>query len=245
MTTLRDGTVVDESITAVNFTPAHKCLAAFGYPRRIESITIHHWGLDGQDFDRVVGYLASANARSSSAHATIQAGRAASIVSPDDASWHAGNAYGGATSIGLELRPEATDGDYITAAAYIFMLREIYGDLPLIPHHHWTQTACPGRWDLTKLDLMSRAGIQTNTTEQEVNDMGQLTGVDEKVFADFMQGIRDVVKDEVANIENSVAFQEQFSVKMLERIASQAGLEIDTKAIATEIREELAKQIGT
>jgi len=157
MTVLADGTVVDESINAANYTLAANCPAAFGFQRIISSITVHHWGNLGQDFDAVVGYLASANPRQSSAHAIIKGGRATSIVSPENAAWHAGNAYGSATSIGLELRPEATDADYRTAAAYIHMLRGIYGDLPLIPHNHWTTTACPGVWNLARLDDEARA----------------------------------------------------------------------------------------
>ena len=155
MTTLLDGTVVDESINALNYTPAALCPSVFGYHRTISSITIHHWGNLGQNFDDVVGYLASANPRLSSAHAIIAARRAASIVNPNDAAWHGGNAYGTATSIGLECRPEATDEDYITVAAYIAFLRSAYGDLPLIPHNYWTATACPGKWDLARLDRMA------------------------------------------------------------------------------------------
>jgi N-acetylmuramoyl-L-alanine amidase len=83
-------------------------------------------------------------------------GRAASIISPDNAAFHSGNATGNARSIGLELRPEATDADYITAAAYIYYLRSIYGDVPLKKHSDWFATACPGKWDLNRLDAMAR-----------------------------------------------------------------------------------------
>lgn len=159
MTVLRDGTVVDESINAHNFTRGVDVPAVFKCgKRRVEAITIHHWGLPGQVFDAVVKYLASANVRSSSAHAIIMAGRATSIVNPDDAAWHTGSALGNTTTIGLELRPEATEGDYRTAAAYIAMLREVYGDIPLVPHNKWHNTACPGNWDLVKLDKLARQG---------------------------------------------------------------------------------------
>lgn len=158
MTTLLDGTVVDESINAHNFTLAKDVPLTFRCgPRRVEAITIHHWGLPGQMHDAVVRYLASKNDRGSSAHAVISAGRATSIVHPDNAAWHAGNAMGQTITIGLELRPEASDADYVTAAAYIAFLRGIYGDLPLIPHNHWKPTACPGKWDLKRLDKMARS----------------------------------------------------------------------------------------
>lgn len=153
MTILIDGTIVDESITAVNFTPAAKVPLAFGGRERVvKSITIHHWGNLGQRIGDVVSYLASANARQSSAHVVIQDGMAFSIVNPDDAAWHAGNPEGSATSIGIECRPEATDGDYRTVAAYIIHLRSIYGELPLVPHRSWTNTSCPGVWNLDRLE---------------------------------------------------------------------------------------------
>lgn len=166
MTVLRDGTIVDESIDAAHVTWAKDVRYIFGYPRTLEFITIHHWGALGQDFDTVVRYLASDNDRQSSAHAVIMAGRATSIVSPENAAWHAGSAEGNAKSIGLECRPEATDADYVTVAAYIAHLRSIYGDLPLKPHKFWHNTACPGNWDLDRLDKLARsgAGIQPEST---------------------------------------------------------------------------------
>lgn len=158
MTTLRDGTVVDESIDAVNYTATKDVPAVFGNgPREILFIGIHHWGALGQIFDAIVRFLSGRNGRTNSAHAVIEAGRATSIVHPLNAAWAAGNAWANAKGIHLELRPEATDGDYITAAAYIFMLREEFGDVPLRPHRDFKQTACPGVWDLDRLDRMARA----------------------------------------------------------------------------------------
>lgn len=182
MTTLIDGTVVDESINAANFTPAYLCKQVFGFDRVIESITIHHWGNKGQRFDDVVAYLASANARQSSAHVVVEAGRAASIVSPDDAAWHAGNAYGSATSIGIECRPEATDGDYRTVAAYVHHLRGIYGDLPLIPHRDWTTTACPGDWNLDRIE------DEINALTEGENEMA----ISEERFAKLENAVKQI-----------------------------------------------------
>jgi N-acetylmuramoyl-L-alanine amidase len=158
MTTLADGTVVNESIDAVHVTRAADVPGIFQYgPRVVSSITIHHWGALGQNISDVVAYLASDNPRMSSAHAVIQGGTAYALVNPDDAAWHAGTRQGNTTSIGLELHPEGTDADYKTAAAYIQMLRGVYGDVPLVPHNHWISTDCPGAWDLARLDTMARA----------------------------------------------------------------------------------------
>ena len=48
----------------------------------------------------------------------------------------------------------------------------------------------------------------------------------------------------VASILKSVAFQERFSVKMLEQIAAQSGVVVDSAAIAADIRKQLAEKIG-
>jgi len=92
-------------------------------------------------------------------------------VNPDDAAWHAGNAEGNATSIGIECRPEATDGDYQTIAELIRYLRGIYGDVPLRPHNSWSSTACPGDYDLDRLDSLARnttISAQSATMEEEM-----------------------------------------------------------------------------
>jgi len=156
MTTLDNGVVIDESVDAVHFTSPENCLSVFGHSRTIESFTIHHWGVLGQNFYDVRGYLASDNPRSSSAHFVAMDGSVSCIVSPANSAWHAGNALGNATSVGIECRPEATDGDYATIASLIRYLRSVYGDLPLVPHNSWVSTDCPGNWDLNRLDSLAR-----------------------------------------------------------------------------------------
>ncbi|WP_404465261.1 N-acetylmuramoyl-L-alanine amidase [Micrococcus antarcticus] len=137
------------------FTPAAECRKVFGHDRKITSITIHHWGKDGQSFDGPISWLTRKDANTS-AHYIVEAGKVACIVDPDDAAWHAGSAKGNATSIGIECRPEARDGDYETVAELVRTLRATYGDLPLIPHKAWKATTCPGRWDLARLDRLAR-----------------------------------------------------------------------------------------
>ena len=146
MTTLDNGIVIDESITAKNYTRDADVLKTFGFPSKKKGVTIHHWGNDGQKFDDVVRYLASKNARQSSAHFVVQEGRVTCIVSPDDASWHAGNAEGSAQTIGIECRPEMTEGDLDALASLIRYLETIYGSLLVYTHNNWKATACPGRY---------------------------------------------------------------------------------------------------
>lgn len=146
-----------------NFTAASDSLQVFGYDRKITAITIHHWGKDGQRFENVIGWFTSPTARTS-AHYVVEAGKVACLVAPANVAWHAGNAKGNATTIGIELRPEARDADYATAATLIARLRAAYGDLPLIPHKQWTNTACPGRWDLARLDALARGKAPATST---------------------------------------------------------------------------------
>lgn len=139
-----------------NFTPKRSVPRIYGRKRVITAITIHHWGIRGQDFDAVVRYLCRKGG-STSAHEVIEAGRVAVIVNHKNAAWHAGNATGNATTVGLELRPEATNADYATAAERIAELRKTYGNITLVPHSSWKATACPGAWDLARLDREARA----------------------------------------------------------------------------------------
>lgn len=122
---------------------------------RIKSITIHHWGSRGQKFDNVVHWLCQKRA-GTSAHYVVEAGKVACIVDPDRRAWHAGNSRGNHESIGIECRPEATEGDYATVAALVADLRAVYGNIPLKRHKDWTRTACPGVWDIAKIDRLAR-----------------------------------------------------------------------------------------
>jgi hypothetical protein len=131
--------------------------------RKVSSITIHWWGNKGQKFATVRDFLCTNNSPTS-AHYVVQDGLVACIVSPDDCAFHAGNAEGNSHSIGIECRPEATDGDYATIAELIRDLRAIYGDIPLRPHNYWYNTACPGDYDLARLDSLAR-GTSTITTQ--------------------------------------------------------------------------------
>lgn len=146
MTTLDNGIVIDETTTAHNFTPDAKVPATFGYESIKPGATVHWWGGYGQKFDDVVAYLASNNGRSSSAHFVLQEDRVACIVNPDDAAWHTGHPLGNAQTIGIECRPEMTEGDLDTLAALLRYLETIYGSLTIYKHSDWVNTACPGTY---------------------------------------------------------------------------------------------------
>lgn len=145
------------SKTSPNQTPAGSVKRFFGRARTVDSITIHHWGAFGQSFDAVANYLCRVGGKSS-AHYVVEDGKVACLVAPAHAAWHSGSSKGNATSVGIECRPEATDGDYATVAELIRELRAVYGDIPLVPHSSWKATACPGKWDLARLDRLARSG---------------------------------------------------------------------------------------
>ena len=126
--------------------------------RKIAGITIHWWGNPtGQNPLGIVSWLCDKRA-GTSAHYVVSEGTVWCIVDPDRRAWHAGNSKANHDQIGIELDPNqsrraATEK---TAAALIADLRAVYGNLPLSPHRRWTSTACPGNWDLGRLDRLAR-----------------------------------------------------------------------------------------
>lgn len=148
---------IEESLTAKGFTPAAQVPQVYGGPRVVDGIVIHHWGVDGQTHDGVNNFFVNGPG-TTSAHYVCSGQGVHCLVSPWDAAWHAGNGEANRTKIGLELRPEASEEDYRMAAELIAHLRaQFQHPLPLTPHRQWQATACPGRWDLAKLDAMAHA----------------------------------------------------------------------------------------
>lgn len=143
-----------------NYTPANRVQATWGRPRTIEAIAIHWWGDPNQNpsFEGVVNYLCRANG-SSSAHlvASGTGRKVACIVNFADASWatNSANPY----TISIECDPRCRDEDYDVIAELIAQLRQVYGNLPLVPHKQFVATACPGNYDLGRLDREARNKI--------------------------------------------------------------------------------------
>lgn len=139
-------TVLDETTwNSPNYTPASSVPAVYGQPRRITGITIHHWGVEGQRYENVANFL-SRRGGNTSAHFVVEAGRAACLVSPEHAAWHAGSAAGNATTIGIECRPEMSDADFQSLVELVVYLEGIYGDMKIYGHKDWSATACPGKY---------------------------------------------------------------------------------------------------
>lgn len=125
---------------------------------KIQSITVHWWGNPvGQKIGGIVSWLCDPRARAS-AHYVISGDTVYCIVDPDQKAWHSGSNKGNLTSIGLELDPNASmrASTERTAAALIADLRSTYGNVPLRKHSSWVSTACPGNWDVNRLDALAK-----------------------------------------------------------------------------------------
>nr|WP_300341091.1 N-acetylmuramoyl-L-alanine amidase [Actinomyces sp.] len=149
MTQIAPNSAVTDVRQSPNYSPGRPA----GAPNQI---VIHHWGADGQSHDGVAAYLCR-YAGNSSAHYVASAGRVTQLVSDRDRAWHAGSS-GNPRGIGIECRPEMSDGDFETVAGLVAAIRSEHGNLPLAGHRDHMSTACPGRWyvRLTALDARAR-----------------------------------------------------------------------------------------
>ena len=124
---------------ATSFTAANRTIDD------IDTIVIHHWGVDGQRFDDVCRFFQ--NGPGTSAHYVVEAGKCAQLVELKDIAWHAGDWNANARSIGIECRPEMSDEDFETLARVIADIETYYGKSFYIHgHKDYFNTACPGRY---------------------------------------------------------------------------------------------------
>lgn len=143
----------------------------------VDKIVIHHWGADGQKFQNVVNWFTNPSC-GTSAHYVVEEGKVACLVNLYDTAYHAGDWYANLTSIGIECRPEMSDGDLETVCELVAYLYKIYGELPIYPHKKFSLTACPGRYE-SKLDYIhDRAleilnGEESESTESEEEELTQ------------------------------------------------------------------------
>lgn len=139
-----------------NFTRQADSTRTFGHYRIVRAITLHHWGdpAGNPKFDAVVNWLVNP-ASGVSAHFVVESGKVAQLVNDKDVAWHAGSAYGNATTLGIEANPRASQGDINTVAELVRDLRKAYGWLPVVGHNQWTITACPGRYSPQKISELA------------------------------------------------------------------------------------------
>ena len=141
----------------------------------VDKIVIHHWGADGQTFDSVVGWFTNPNC-GTSAHYVVEDRKVACMVNLYDTAYHAGNWFANLSSIGIECRPEMSDGDLETVCELVAYLYGVYGELPIYPHKYFSKTACPGRYE-AKLDYIKQRALEIlngeSKEESESDDVTQ------------------------------------------------------------------------
>lgn len=134
----------------VKRTSNHSPRSKYGRSSKPVGICIHHWGSTGQDHDNVVRWLRGAaggvNNRNSSAHYVTSAGRVTKLADHNRATWHAGNNKGNGEDIGIECRPEMSDGDWATLVELCADIEEQEGSLKYRKHSDYKSTACPGKY---------------------------------------------------------------------------------------------------
>ena len=154
----------------------------------IDAIVVHHWGVTGQKFENVIAALSGT--REASAHYVLEAGKVACIIAPGLRAWHvARNDFQkvmpgiydvNSHTIGIECRPECTEGDVETLCQLIADLWVDYGKVPIYGHLDFMATACPGNY-YPKLDYIRRRAEEiyndiinggTGAATEEDDDMG-------------------------------------------------------------------------
>lgn len=163
--------MTNAAVTDVQWSPNYSSGRPYG---DVDSITIHHWGVDGQSHQNVVNYLCREDGNSS-AHYVASAGRVTQLVHDYDRAWHAGPG-GNPRSIGIECRPEMTDGDVATVIGLIQAIRAEHGPLPIVGHRDWMSTDCPGRWYSHLSELSNSSGFGAVSSPAPVVDVNPYTG---------------------------------------------------------------------
>lgn len=118
-------------------------------------ITIHHWGVKGQKFDNIVTWFL--NPRSEvSAHYVVESGRVCQMVKLSNRAWHV--YQNNTNNIGIEARPEMTNGDLETVAECVARIwKEVGKKLPLKGHKDFNDTSCPGTYYAKLNDIKIKA----------------------------------------------------------------------------------------
>nr|DAV90539.1 MAG TPA: N-acetylmuramoyl-L-alanine amidase [Caudoviricetes sp.] len=137
----------------------------------VDTIMIHHWGVDGQRFENVCNFLQKSP--NSSAHFVVESGRCAQLVEIKDIAWHAGNWAANQRSIGIECRPEMSPEDFETVAQVIADLEVYYNRSFYINGHlDYYSTECPGRWYSRLEDLIRRVNeIKAGKVERGIENV--------------------------------------------------------------------------
>jgi hypothetical protein len=139
-----------------NFATPDQSMGLWGVPRTLENIAIHWWGDPNTNptFEGVVAHLDDPSSGVSAHYvATGDGRRVACLVDPANISYS--TMSDNPKCISIECDPRCRDEDYDVVAELVADIRSAYGNLPLVPHNQFTQTDCPGNWDLGRIDQIA------------------------------------------------------------------------------------------
>ncbi|MEK9826556.1 MAG: N-acetylmuramoyl-L-alanine amidase [Methylotenera sp.] len=153
------------AIEDLYFTPS-EAAAYYGVPRSMQAIVIHHWNAPDArpSFANVTNMLINGSSRGDSANCIIgyddQQARVRiidSVIYPNVA--FTSNGKINAQSVAIECDPLGETADPRAAEIYkaigyrVYKWRQQFGwRVPLTRHRDYTQTACPGDYDLGRID---------------------------------------------------------------------------------------------
>lgn len=135
-----------------------------------DMIVLHWWDLPSKrpQFDGVVSWFLDARS-GVSIHYMVEANRVLQMVKEKDMAYHAGHLPTNRRSIGIEINPRLSDGDYQTAAEVIADIWKRRGKLPLRRHGEFTETQCPGTLDVGRLQRLAEALYSGKATATPVS----------------------------------------------------------------------------
>mgnify|MGYP003477921858 CR=1 FL=1 len=130
--------------------------------KKVDRIVIHWWDDPARNpsAEGVVATLTNPSRQASAHYVITGTGRRAwCLVAESDTAWHAGDFDINQRSIGLECDPRCRNEDYDVVAEVIADLWRYYGKIPLTPHRQYSSTACPGNYDLARLQREAEAKL--------------------------------------------------------------------------------------
>lgn len=203
-----------------------------------EAIVIHHWGSEGQKFNAVLNTLIYGDV---SAHYVLQDKKVACIVAPGLRAWHVRNndyqkvmkgVYDvNSRTIGIECRPECTDGDVETLCQLIAELWCDYGVIPIYVHGDFMNTLCAGKYNSKIPYIKERSKEIYNSIVGAGSEVDKMTLSDNEVAF-----IKDLYRKSVEE-ECSAALCKDWE------LAKKQGITDGLRPQANATREEVATMI--
>ena len=202
---------LDNNPSSNYYTPT-ECLTEYKQPRKVLGVTIHWWNdpKNAGTHDGTADYLARKGG-DTSAHYVVSPGRVTRLVDDKNAAWHAGNAVGNATTIGIECNPHDVDGTLVTVAALIRDLEKKHGDLKIYRHRDWRSTTCPGAYS-SRIDELVNL-VNSAPTKSEETLVNSAPAKREETLEEWIMSNEDKVQKMIQDSVNK-AVNSAFSKKI-------------------------------